>query len=124
MAHSRRDPWDLSELNHGWFLPDPAGGWVFQQKQSACCCLLCAPLCDFLEELPGLCPPHHQEDLPADVVRVVLQQAPVTAINALDQDERFEVIQVPAGGAAAVSLKLWLLLVMLATAFLATVLTR
>ena len=50
--------------------------------------MLQTPFNNLLQDLSGLGSPHVQKHLPTDVVDIVLEDGPISAIDALDQDQR------------------------------------
>ena len=90
-GHTRK----VEQADHDRLEPDPTGSGIFQQEHASFIHLLAAPLADLLQQSACLSSTHEQKDLPPDIVGVVLKDAPVAAIDALNEDQGLELIQLP-----------------------------
>ena len=84
----------VEQADHDRLEPDPTGSGIFQQEQASFIHLLAAPLADLLQQSACLGPTHEQKNLPPDIIGVVLKDAPVAAIDPLNEDQGLELIQV------------------------------
>lgn len=81
------------QLQNARFLPQTTRHRIFDEPVTACCMLLLTPTCCFSNQGSCLRSSHLQLNQPVDVVHVVLQEAPISAIDALQQNQRLIVVQ-------------------------------
>ena len=70
-------------------------GFSSRNMRPSSTCLRHPPLADLLQQSACLGSTHEQKNLPPDIVGVVLKDAPVAAIDALNEDQGLELIQLP-----------------------------
>ena len=79
----------FQESQNASFQPKSAGGRILQQEKPALLHLVHAPPDYFSEHLSCLGPSHEQDNFAPHVVHIVLEQAPVSAVNSLEEKQWF-----------------------------------